>query len=317
MNHSHNKIIAGAELVERFEACILAGAIGDAWGSSLENQAPADTRTLRPWGVPKKEDPLWAITDDTQLTLATCEALDDPLRFSPEVLSAHFVDYFKRGKITGAGGSTLKALVELEAGIDWSHSGRSGEYAAGNGAAMRIAPLAYFGTLDRESIMAVCRITHRNDEAYVGALAVVISIQLFISGEWDGGPDLFKLIIPLLPDSRVRDRLIEIESLGRRLSIEAVSGLGTRGYVVHSVPFALFAASRVKEIGIRAMYERIIAAGGDTDTNASIAGHVAGTVIGLKGLPADLQEKLASVRGYEELRTALQHGKNALRRMSA
>ncbi len=182
---------------------------------------------------------------------------------------------------------------------------------------MRIAPLAFFATLDRESILAVCRITHRNDEAYVGALAVVISIQLFISGEWDGGPDLFKLIIPLLPDSRVRDRLIEIETLGRRLSIEDVSGLGTRGYVVHSVPFALFTASRVKEIGLRAMYERITAAGGDTDTNASIAGHVAGTVAGLNGLPADLREKLASVRGYEELRTALQHGKNALKRMSA
>ncbi len=116
MDHSHNKIIAGAELSERFEACILAGAIGDAWGSSQENQTPTETRTLHPWGEPKREVPLWALTDDTQLTLATCEALDDPLGFSPEVLSAHFVDYFKRGKITGAGGSTLKALVELEAG---------------------------------------------------------------------------------------------------------------------------------------------------------------------------------------------------------
>ena len=317
MDHGHNKRITGGELSERLEACILAGAIGDAWGSSMENESPTDTRTSHPWGEPKKEEPLWAITDDTQLTLATCEALDDPLGFSPEVLSAHFVDYFKRGKITGAGGSTLKALVELEAGIHWSQAGRAGEYAAGNGAAMRIAPLAFFGTIDREIIMSVCRITHRNDEAYVGALAVVTSIRLFISGEWDGGPDLLKLVIPLLPDSRVRDRLLEIETRATPLSIEAVSGLGTKGYVVHSVPFALFAASCVKEIGIGAMYERIIAAGGDTDTNASIAGHVAGVVVGLNGLPAGLRERLASVRGYEELRTALQHGKHALGRMSA
>ena len=164
--------------------------------------------------------------------------------------------------------------------------------------------------------MSVCRITHRNDEAYVGALAVVTTIRLFISGEWDGGPDLFKLIIPLLPDSRVRDRLFEIETLGPNISVEAVSGLGTRGYVLHSVPFALFAASRVKEIGLRAMYERIIAACGDTDTNASIAGQVAGVVVGLNGIPVDLQEKLVGLRGYEDLICALQRGKSALGRMS-
>ena len=62
MDHGHNKIIAGAELSERFGACILAGAIGDAWGSSQESKNPADTRTLHSWGEPKREEPLWAIT---------------------------------------------------------------------------------------------------------------------------------------------------------------------------------------------------------------------------------------------------------------
>ena len=305
-----------AELLDRFEACILAGAIGDAWGSSKENQRAADPKTLHYWAEPKTEDPPWAFTDDTQLTSATCLALADPRGFSPEVLSAHFVDYFQRGKISRAGASTLKALIELEAGIHWRQTGRTGEHAAGNGAAMRIAPLAFFEAVDNECIRSVCRITHRNDEAYVGALAVVTAIRQFNSGGWQGGSDLFDHIAPMLPDSRLRDRMIEIADMGTEASIQDIAGLGTTGYVVHSIPLALFAASRAKEIGIVAMFENLIAAGGDTDTNASIAGQVAGTVAGTMGLPVELVHRLRSVPRFDDVQIALGRGCAALERQT-
>lgn len=52
---------------------------------------------------------------------------------------------------------------------------------AGNGAAMRIAPLAFHVdpalAQDRQVIRDVCRITHHNDEAYVGALAIVGAVR--------------------------------------------------------------------------------------------------------------------------------------------
>ena len=41
------------------------------------------------------------------------------------------------------GSSTLKALRDLAAGAHWELAGARGEYAAGTGAAMRIAPLAF------------------------------------------------------------------------------------------------------------------------------------------------------------------------------
>jgi ADP-ribosylglycohydrolase len=40
------------------------------------------------------------------------------------------------------------------------------------------------------------------------------------------------------------------------------------------------------------MLEQVIAAGGDTDTNASIACQVAGTALGLSGLPEELVARL-------------------------
>jgi len=60
-------------------------------------------------------------------------------------------------------------------GTHWPLSGRSGEYAAGNGAAMRIAPLAFFvdASTRQQLIRDVCIITHKNDEAFVGCLAII------------------------------------------------------------------------------------------------------------------------------------------------
>ena len=96
---------------ERFEGCIIGGAIGDAWGSGYENASPQNNPSTYYWGGYKKDQiPEWTITDDTQLTLATCEALADIAVVTPEVLSSYFLKYFKQRKLTGIGASTVKAL---------------------------------------------------------------------------------------------------------------------------------------------------------------------------------------------------------------
>ena len=71
------------------------------------------------------------------------------------------------------GSSTLKAMRDLAIGMHLASAGARGEYAAGNGAAMRIAPLASLlnpmDSQDRTLIRDVRRITHHSDEGYVGA----------------------------------------------------------------------------------------------------------------------------------------------------
>lgn len=287
---------------ERLAGCIVGGAIGDAWGSAYENYiSPHNNKNTFYLGQVKETEPLWSLTDDTQLTLITLEALFQTDKLTPETLAGRFVQYYKRGKITGIGASTLKALQELEAGGHWSQVGRSGEYAAGNGAAMRIAPFAFWDTYTREDIRDFCRITHRNDEAYTGALAVAISIQQTFNQHWTGENDLIQLLIPHLPDTNVRDRLIELSNLRSSDAIIQAAKLGTNGYVVNSVPFAIFCASQVKKVGMVTMYHQIVECGGDTDTNASIAGQIAGALVGEEALPATLKDKLKAVRDYEWL----------------
>lgn len=290
-----------SELSDSFQACMFGGAIGDAWGSSFENQTVTDHTKTFFLGGRKEPERVWSITDDTQLNMATCETLSNSLTFDPALLAQCFLRYYKEKKINGPGSSTLKALTELDAGMHWSQTGRSGEYSAGNGAAMRIAPFAFFKNISREDIRNACRITHKNEEAYVGALAIVLSLQASLSKEWTGDNNLLEIIIPELPDTRVRDRLIEINGYPENTAIYEIAKIGTNGYVVNSVPFAILAASKVKQLGFEGMMEKIINAGGDTDTNASMAGQIAGCLLGTDGIPSSLMQKLKLLPNYDWL----------------
>ena len=82
-------------------------------------------------------------------------------------------------------------------------------------------------------------------------------------------------------------------------SIKDAAKFGTSGYVVDSVPFAIFSASQVNRIEMKNMYQQIIESGGDTDTNASIAGQIAGTYLGIDAIPVSLTNKLKEVNGFD------------------
>src|SRR5438552_2968729 len=170
-----------ADLKQRSQilGCILGGALGDAWGGPWEGNLGRVA-----FQIPSRS----SVSDETQLTLATCESIIERGGVQPERLAAHFTAWFSRGRVTGIGASTLKAMRELVAGVHWALAGSRGEYSAGNGAAMRIAPLAFLldpaTPADRRVIRDVCRITHHNDEAYVGALAVVVAIRFILAGLW-------------------------------------------------------------------------------------------------------------------------------------
>lgn len=288
---------------QRFEGCIIAGAIGDAFGSAYENVVEQkDDDTLYLFGKPEAIKPIWQITDDTQLTLATIEAMIEDIQLKPETLVKHFLKLYKQRKLRGIGASTLKALRELELGAHWSQVGRRGEYAAGNGAAMRIAPLAFKSEFSRQHIRDICFITHHNDEAYVGALCVIIAIREILNGNWTGVEDLFALIIQQIPDTRVRDRLIEVQNIG---DLKEIGKLGNSGYVVDAVPLAVAAASKVRKIGIENMYSILIEIGGDTDTNCSIAGQIAGTLIGKQAIPTHLMDNFLNSKEAAQIQKTI------------
>lgn len=263
--------------------------MGDAMGGPFEGQ---------PGPIQFREPARWSISDDTQLTLATCESIIEARKVSPDHIANRFLQWYRAGQISGVGASTLKALRDLDAGQHWALAGAKGERAAGNGAAMRIAPLAFFldptEPSDRQLIRDVCRITHHNEEAYVGALAVVTAVRS-LAFDHASPSDLLEAVLSILPDSRVRDRIIELNSFHDASIDDVATRFGSSGYVVESVPLSLYAARFIDRFQFEEILRMVIEAGGDTDTNASITGQMLGTWIGASEIPARLIHSLPNV----------------------
>jgi len=282
-------------LRDRVIGCLLGGALGDAWGSIYEGQSgPLD------FVIPDRP----FISDDTQLTLATCESILENGTVDPAEIAACFLRWFSAGRVHGIGASTLKAFRDLSMGAHWAVAGAQGEFAAGNGAAMRIAPLAFLldphVKLERTLICDVCHITHRNDEAYIGALAVILAIRAAISGEPPQPQGLLSRIADQLPDSAVRDRIKELLPL-RVPATEVAAKFGASGYVADTVPLALYCAQDITTRPLASVLALAITCGGDTDTIASIAGQIAGAFVGVAAIDMQHIERVQDSEGVIQI----------------
>lgn len=281
-------------LRERIVGALTAGALGDALGSPFEGAEPDPSRTL-----PSRS----GFTDDTELTLATCEAILTAQGIDLEVIATHYATCFRKGGVHGAGSSTTKALRDLVAGAHWALAGARGERAAGAGAAMRVAPLAFLTSLesgaDRRLIRDFSRITHHHEEAYSAAVAVVAALQGASSGL--SGTSMIKAVIRHTPDSVVRDRLMR---LVERLPAEPdtiVEVTGRSGYAASVVPFAIVLAAEATDLVH--LLTTVIRAGGDTDTAGSIAGQIVGARLGVGAIPSGVADGvmcLSAVRQVAE-----------------
>lgn len=275
-------------LADRVRNCLLLGALGDALGSLQEGRS-VSAGPIRGIGP---------LTDDTQLTMATCAAITAVGCADPIVVASTFAHWHRHRRFAGLGSSTLKALTELAAGQHWALAGAKGERAAGNGAAMRIAPLAFcldpFDDNDRRVIRDVCRITHHHDEAYLGALAICQVVHLVAFQQTPLCEVLAKVA---LPDCRVRDRLRELEVLQGKLSAREVAAkFGNTGYVVDSVPLAIYAAGKFQGSAEETLRE-IANCGGDADTNAALTGQIIGAAT---ASPTSVQSLLEQVNDLAE-----------------
>jgi ADP-ribosyl-[dinitrogen reductase] hydrolase len=195
----------------------------------------------------------------------------------------------------GLGRATLLSTLRLWLGFSPE---RSGIASAGNGAAMR-APLlgvclAYQPERLEAFVRASSRLTHRDVLAEEGALMIALAAahgarrgvegveaEAFLS-ELEtrvSAPELQAAV-------RTLREYLERGEPARRMAGKFGRGHGVSGFVLHTVPAALYVWLRHPGDFRRAV-EEIIRLGGDTDSTGAIVGALVGATAGVKSIPPE------------------------------
>lgn len=260
-------------------------AIGDALGVPAEFRERDSFRVDGMVGGGVHGKPAGTFSDDTSLTLATCnsirvcggiDVIDMRERFRAWLdEGAYVVD----GHVFDVGGTTERAL---RFGF-----GQDGVRDNGNGSLMRIVPLAFVDGVTDEQIEAVSAITHAHDISKRACVVYVRLAQRLLAGV--GVQDA----ITALPAKGPFERLPRVFELSRE-------EIRSTGYVVDTLEAALWCLATTS-----GFEEAVLAAvnlGDDADTVGAVTGGLAGIVYGYGAIP---RAWLGALRGRGILEACL------------
>lgn len=275
--------------------------VGDALGMPFEGASPAD--------VPERLEMLEArlgrgtYTDDTQMMIALAESLLACAGVDHRHLGAAFAAAFDPRR--GYGSGTTEVLRLVRAGVDPHAAARTlfaGQGSQGNGAAMRIAPVAVLYAADRDTLKAeaaaAARVTHAHPLAIDAAVVQAVAIAAAAAGD-----DPVDAALRSAETEELRRRLTEaVELRERRAEPRAVArALGSAAAALDSVPTAIYSAA--VHDSPEAAITFAVRCGGDADTLGAMAGAIACARDGASAIPArwlDALENEAKGRDHVE-----------------
>lgn len=306
------------DLGDRLVGCLLGQALGDALGFVVEAEASEVAQHyVADWllagGAGERGHPRFPFgqySDDTQLARALLLSVRDAGGWSPPAFAVRVAELFREGRDVGAGEGTRAAAIRLLGGATWQESGTPSPY-AGNGSAMRVAPLGALLGHDTERLRVAAReqsrITHLDPRCAAGSVAVAGAVALAaVPAELDAGTFLATLATWVATeDASVSAAVMAVsewldlppEAAARRLRAAQLdpaqrgSWRGISACVTPSVAWSLYAFLRSPDDYWTAVCTAI-AIGGDTDTMAAMTGAIAGARLGAAALPEPLVARL-------------------------
>ena len=309
-----------ANLEGKFRGAILGVAVGDALGAAYEGASYKSTMGLLPKSIFQTAliygEGKLRYTDDTLMTIALAKSILEAEEFNPELTMQKYYEWYMTGDLRGIGITTNKALHNYHLTKDWKNSGVLSQWSAGNGTAMRVSPLALYhldSPLDElyRDLRRDAILTHRNELSITGSLVVALTIRLAINEEekFNFIPKILEILESFGLKNEVYQKLVDIDELiysrpgdARDVALE----IGNSGFIVESVGVALYQFI-VRNTFEDTVYYTILC-GGDTDTNASIAGAIAGAYYSDKAIP---KKYLSRLENLDEL-VALANGLHQL-----
>lgn len=265
-----------AGIVARAEAAYLGLAIGDALGATVEFMTPREIRGK--FGIHKEicgggwlHLKRGQVTDDTTMSLALGEAILSEGGVSA-LGAARAFDAWMRTKPIDIGNTVRRNLIAFRK--SGTPEAPPSEHDAGNGAAMRVLPVA-LATLGRDegtvrkAVQAQAHVTHHNPQSDAAAEFIALAVQDAVNGA--SLRDLYRRRIrPLVasqPQFVYRCRRRENPS----------------GWIVETLQAVL--QSLLDTGSFEDCLIDVVNRGGDADTTGAIAGMLAGALYGPDALP--------------------------------
>jgi ADP-ribosyl-[dinitrogen reductase] hydrolase len=264
---------------QRAEASLLGLAVGDALGATVEFMTAGEIQAK--YGVHRKLigggwlrlDP-GQVTDDTQMSMCIARSIVE-VGYSPEDIVRRFVTWYQ-SKPPDVGNTCRRGIARF-INLGTVH-GPPNEGDAGNGAVMRMAPVALAALADERLLEAMtigqAHITHNHALSDAASLLVGRMIQLALLGH---------------SMDRLQRQANDTAAKVRNFRYAPYHGLATP-YVVdtmQTVLHFLFTTSSFEECVIKTVNQ-----GGDADTTGAIVGAIAGAYYGMGAIPRDWLRKL-------------------------
>lgn len=276
-------------LADRVVGSCLGLAIGDALGAPFEfMRAHRIPDPLPAFELEWAGGPAGSTTDDTSMARNLMRSLAERGGFDPVDLVRRHVEWFQSdppdlGTLTRlilrrAARGEDAATVALEV---WERRGP--EVSAGNGSVMYCAPLgvAYANRADAlfEVAPALSALTHFDERCRTAVLAVTSCVAKLSRGE--------------AADSAARTALAAVADRAGGEELEFLVGAvgASRPIDGPDQGFCLFTAgvafqALLRDGDVETELRRVVSLGGDTDTNAAVAGALLGARDGAAGLPS-------------------------------
>lgn len=264
----------------RARSAYLGVAIGDALGATTEFMTPAEIKVAYKvhckirgggWLYLKSGQ----VTDDTEMSLALGHALLTAGRWDRKGIADNFLAWMK-SKPIDIGATCRRGIRDymLKGQLETPYN----EWDAGNGAAMRMAPVALFTLGDEEHLVRCAieqaRLTHNHPLSDAACIVIGRMVQRAILG-----CNRFELHVI------ARELVMEYESF----RFNDYKG-NASAYIVDTLQTVfhyLFTTGSFEECLIG-----VVNQGGDADTTGAIAGMLAGAFYGQDEIPARWLRKL-------------------------
>jgi len=309
-----------AVLKDKFRGAMVGAVLGDALGAPLEFKSEgslSQRKVLRQFEVYSKAGPLeegrYFYTDDTAMARQLADSLAKHGALNESDLARRFTEEFYSEPNRGYGGGVIAVFRKLRKQDGFSEPLQpareqfNGTGSYGNGAAMRVHPVALYchGRGERWVEMVAkgsSLVTHAHKNGYNGAILQAMAVREALQNACDPFERLTSWADELCEGDDDDYTYATAMRLAKKcLAAKDDSGareLGNTVAALTSVPTAIYCAERAREripgLSEDCEFARALQLaytfGGDTDTIGSMTGAIVGARIGAAKIPHYLKE---------------------------